>query len=60
MIRNIFIYKLWPDVIAALRKNLSVCATISVFASVNGNMFVRIVDAYQVGCADFLGLGVDK
>ena len=26
----------------------------------NGDMFVRIVDAYQVGYADFLGLGVDK
>ena len=60
MIRNIFIYKLWPDVIAALRKNLSVCATISVSASANGSMFVHIVDVYQVDYADFLGLGVDK
>ncbi len=60
MIGDIFICKLWFDIIAALRKNLPVCATISVSASVNGNIFVHIVDTYQVGYAYFLGLGVDK
>ena len=60
MIGNIFICKFWSDVIAALRKSLSVCATIFVSASANGNMFVHIADVYQVDYADFLDLGVDK
>lgn len=60
MIENIFIYKLWADVIVTLRKNLSACATISVSVLANGNTFVHTAGTYQVGYADFLGLGVDK
>ena len=39
MIGNIFICKLWLNVIAPLRKSLSVCATIFVSALANGSMF---------------------
>lgn len=60
MIENIFIYKLWSDVIAVLQKNLSACVTISASVLANGNMFAHIVGAYQIGYADFLDLGVDK